>query len=295
MRVFSASIHVLVHQLIVAGSPDPPDSNVRLTNTQCSERSDPNDGVTSTHYGTVSPLRVAGMQPCVIRPLLLLPAPSVPPGCTARVSSPMFPPPARRGVSSARLSSKLSTALSSSPALQCGLLCASVVLLLFVASYLPALLLSLLGVSASSSHSDSPEAFSPLSAAVRRTAVPATLAAARPAASLPSILEWRPPSSPVGGPAVPPVPVAPFPSPPARPSSAAAGADGAVARSPSPASSSSAWRAKADAVKAGFVHAYSKYEAACFGQDEYRPVHTPTYSSAGERGGRGRGRDEWRR
>ena len=189
----------------------------------------------------------------------------------------MFPAPSRRGVSGARLTSRVTSAVSSSsPVVLCGLFCASVVLLVFLASYLPAVLLPLLGVSVSS-RSDAVGSFSPLSASelVSRASLgradvsaAAAVAAARSAASLPSILEWRPPSSLAGVPAAPLSPHAP--AAPAAPAVAtnpvAADADTV------PATSSSAWRARADAVKAGFVHAYSKYEAKCFGQDEYRPV-----------------------
>ena len=198
----------------------------------------------------------------------------------------MFPPPSRRGASSgARLPFRLSSALSSSasPVVLCALLCASGLLLVILASYLPSLLLPLLGVSASSAQSVLP-AFSPLSAsALSRAAVSAAASTVRSAASLPSILEWRPPSSAAAAgkpaaPLAPPVPAAPQPRPAATgpsPSPQPAAAAAAAANSNA---ADTAWREKAEAIKAGFVHAYSKYEAKCFGQDEYRPVSANTYT-----------------
>ena len=47
------------------------------------------------------------------------------------------------------------------------------------------------------------------------------------------------------------------------------------------ASSDSEWSPRAAAIKAAFVHAYSKYEAKCFGQDEYRPLSGNCYNWIG--------------
>ena len=181
----------------------------------------------------------------------------------------MFPPPSRRGVSGPRLLSRLPIS-SSSPVVLCGLACTSVVLLVFVASYLPAVLLPLLGVTASHSSEAAAATFSPLSASLSAVGSVgrAVVSSARSAASLPSILEWRPPSLP--SPAAQPVPVHDGAPPAARPARTAPATDSD--RELDPSTSSSAWRAKADAIKAAFVHAYSKYENKCFGQDEYRPV-----------------------
>ena len=199
-------------------------------------------------------------------------------------------PPIRRSQPSSiaarvwfRLSSLLSSSSSSSPVLVCLLLVFALFLFVSLAAYLPLLVLPLVGLPSS----DPAHGHALLAPLGRRPAVSIPSPEPQPQHDAqPVILQWSNPAAvkakelPVAGGGA--AAVQPKQPPAAlgvilpHHSDDAGGGQAAVS-----ASAESEWSPRAAAIKAAFVHAYSHYEAKCFGQDEYRPLSGSCYNWIG--------------
>jgi hypothetical protein len=200
----------------------------------------------------------------------------------------MLPPIRRSKPSSiaARLSSRFSSllsALSSSyPLLVCLLLVFALFVFVSLAAYLPLLVLPLVGLPSSDPAHGHP-LLAPLS---RRPAVSPPSPEPQPEdAAQPVILQWSNPAAlkvkelPLAGGGAAAVPAK---QPPAAPGVLLPHHSSDDAQQPAASDSAdSVWSPRAAAIKAAFVHAYSKYEAKCFGQDEYRPLSGSCYNWMG--------------